>query len=61
VEDAPWSSSPHPDDPSVNVNVAMPTKTYDRLYVKARRERVSVPELIRRSLARDSREDDREK
>ena len=38
------------DDPSVKVCVSVPSRQYDDLYQRAREERVSVPELIRRSL-----------
>lgn len=37
-------------DPSVGVYVRMPSRQYDDLYTKAHDERVSVPEIIRRSL-----------
>jgi hypothetical protein len=38
------------EDPSVHVGVRMPLKQYDDLAQRAIRERVSVPELIRRDL-----------
>lgn len=41
------------DDPSVQVNVMMPSKKYDELYRRARLERTTVPEIIRRKLAAD--------
>lgn len=44
-------------DPSVAVNVRLPSKWYDDTYARARRERVSVPERIRR----DMRESEKEK
>jgi hypothetical protein len=37
-------------DPSTKVCLALPSKRYDRLYRAAAAARVSVPELIRRSL-----------
>jgi len=33
----------------------MPSRRYDQLYARATEQRVSVPELIRRDLARDFR------
>jgi len=42
-----------PNDPSVEVCVALPAKRYDDLYTRARLERVSIQELIRRSLRAD--------
>ncbi|MGH9309054.1 MAG: hypothetical protein ACRD1U_06760 [Vicinamibacterales bacterium] len=47
-------------DPSVPVQVRMPGREYDSVYERARRERVSVPEICRRALARSRREDDQE-
>jgi len=38
------------DDASVDVHVRMPSKQYDQAFDRARRERVSVPELLRRAL-----------
>lgn len=38
------------DDPSVEVCVTLPSKKYDDLYERARQERTTVPELIRRKL-----------
>jgi hypothetical protein len=40
---------------SVGVQVRMPAGDYDRLYARARAARVSVPELVRRDLARADR------
>lgn len=37
-------------DPSVEVCVTLPSKKYDDLYKRARIERTTVPELIRRKL-----------
>jgi len=37
-------------DPSVQVCVSVPSQQYDSLYRSARDARVSVPEVIRRSL-----------
>jgi hypothetical protein len=42
-------------DRSTKVCVSMPSRRYDLLYKRASQERVSVPELIRRDLARDIR------
>jgi hypothetical protein len=39
-----------PDDQSVEVCVTLPSRKYDEIYERARRERVSVPEIIRRDL-----------
>lgn len=38
------------DDPSTSVTVKVPSKMYDYLYERSQRERVSVPEIIRREL-----------
>ena len=38
------------DDPSVPVNVKMPSKQYDEAFERAQRDRISVPEVIRRAL-----------
>lgn len=40
-------------DPSTDVSVKMPASLYDRLYKRAADSRVSVPEVIRRAVARD--------
>jgi hypothetical protein len=37
-------------DRSVPVHVKMPSRQYDDLYERAQRDRVSVPEVIRRAL-----------
>lgn len=42
-----------PGDPSVDVHVRLPSKTYDDAYDRARRERLTVPEVLRRALRRD--------
>jgi hypothetical protein len=39
-----------PDDPSVPVHVKLPSKQYDLLYERARQERTTIPELVRRAL-----------
>jgi hypothetical protein len=39
-----------PSDPSTKVCIALPSKRYDALYRQAAAARISVPELIRRSL-----------
>lgn len=44
-----------PSDPSTKVCIALPSKRYDALYRQASTARVSVPELIRRELARGFR------
>lgn len=38
---------------SANVHVTMPVSLYDRLYVAASGDRISVPERIRRAVERD--------
>jgi hypothetical protein len=40
----------HPDDPSVQISVKVPTKQFDRLCQRAREARCTVPEFIRRHL-----------
>ena len=47
--------NPHGSTP---VNLRLPSHTYDELFQLARREHTSVPEIIRRALARDRRDDD---
>lgn len=37
-------------DPSVAVIVRMPSRQYDDAYQQAQRDRISVPEVIRRAL-----------
>ena len=37
-------------DHTVNVNVCLPSKQYDKAFQIAQRERLSVPEIIRRAL-----------
>ena len=39
-------------DPSVPINVKVPSRLYDALYAQARQAHVSVPELIRRQVER---------
>jgi len=46
-------------DPSVYVSVAMPGRAFDWIYQRARAERLTVPEIIRRTL-RDSANKKRE-
>jgi hypothetical protein len=48
------------DDPSTSVHVRLPSRQYDEVYRQAQLERVSIPEIIRRSLdpSRRSRDDD---
>jgi hypothetical protein len=38
------------DDPSVDMHLRMPSKQYDDAYVRARRERRTVPEQIRQDM-----------
>jgi hypothetical protein len=38
---------------SVPVCIKMPARQYDDLYERAQRDRVSIPEMIRRKLAAD--------
>jgi len=40
-----------PRDPSVQICVSVPSKRYDQLYQTAAGARMTVPELIRQSLA----------
>lgn len=40
------------DGPTKPVCFALSCEKYDRLYARARRERITVPELIRRALVR---------
>ena len=47
------------DDPSVSVHVKVPGQTFDQLYEKSRRERVSMPALVRRAIARELDDDER--
>jgi hypothetical protein len=46
-----------PNDRSVAVHFGLPAKEYDALCQKARREAVTVPELIRRTLRDGSKAD----
>jgi hypothetical protein len=43
------------DDPSMLVGVTLPSKQYDDLAQRALREKVSVPEIVRRTM-REARE-----
>lgn len=43
---------------STPVNVRLPATVYDRAYAKAREERVSVPDVIRRGLQKLLDDDD---
>lgn len=45
-----------PDGPSTDVTVAMPGELYDRVYTAAQTARITVPEAIRRVLARELRD-----
>jgi hypothetical protein len=38
-------------DPSVPICVKVPSRQYDRLYQRAQRARVSIPEVVRRDLS----------
>ncbi len=42
-----------PDEDSVGVNVKMPSSMYDRVYDRASRDRVTIPEAIRRAVTTD--------
>jgi Ribbon-helix-helix protein, copG family len=44
------------DADSVHVNVRMPPDQYDDIYERSRREGVSVPEIIRRSIQQTKKE-----
>ena len=39
-----------PDDESVDIHLKLPSRQYDRLYLKAKEERMTIPEVIRRAL-----------
>jgi hypothetical protein len=39
-----------PSEPSTDVHLTMPESLYDRVYATASRERLTVPEVIRRAL-----------
>jgi hypothetical protein len=39
-----------PNDPTVNTHVRLPSKLYDEAYARAQKDRVTVPEAIRRAL-----------
>jgi hypothetical protein len=41
------------DPTTVQVQVRLPTRQYDRLYARATAQRVTVPELVRRAVRRD--------
>ena len=43
-----------PADPSVSICVRVPSKRYDALQKQAAGNRVSVPELLRRAIAKDT-------
>jgi hypothetical protein len=45
-------------DSSTPVNLRLPTHTYDELFRLAQRAHVTVPEIIRRKIARDHGDDD---
>lgn len=47
-----------PDDASVQVTVTLPARQYDAFATTARRSDLSVPEVIRRELARRRTADD---
>jgi hypothetical protein len=48
-------------DRSAQICVSVTARKYDQVYQRAQRERISVPEVIRRALDRELREKDREK
>jgi hypothetical protein len=39
-----------PDDPSVKVTISLPAKQFDRYCAAARRQDLSLPEVLRRAL-----------
>ena len=47
-----------PNDPSALVHLRLPGRQYDQLFAVAQRSRMTVPEVIRRLIARDRRADD---
>jgi hypothetical protein len=47
-----------PTDHTVSTHVRLPSREFDALCQLAQREHLSLPELIRRALARDRREDE---
>ena len=47
-----------PADSSVNVCVRLPSRRFDALYREAQRERMTMPELIRRVLRARERQDE---
>jgi hypothetical protein len=49
------------DEPSASVHLRLPPRTYDAAYQRAQRDQVSVPEVLRRALDRELRDDDQEK
>lgn len=46
-----------PDDPSVTVTVAMPSKQYDVLYALAQKQAQTVPAVIRQALEQTTKPD----
>lgn len=46
-----------PDDGSCKVTITLPNRTYDSLHARATRERLTVPDLIRRELRRERQSD----
>jgi hypothetical protein len=49
-----------PEHPSATVHLTVPGPTYDAIYAQAQRDGVSIPEVIRRKLARDHGDDERD-
>jgi hypothetical protein len=45
-------------EPSTPVNVRLSSSEYDYVYAKAQRDRVSVPDVVRRGLAKLLEDDD---
>lgn len=45
-------------DPSVSVHLRVPSSQYDAAYQRAQRDRMTVPEVIRREWAAASQPDD---
>ena len=42
-----------PDEESTDIHLTVPASVYDRWHAEARRERVTIPELVRRAVARN--------
>jgi hypothetical protein len=57
-----WRPALDPNNPhsSTSVHVTLTGPAYDEIYAQAQRDRVTVPEVIRRKLAGDHRDDERD-